>query len=406
MNKLKTIYCLKVCRYFLCVLFVVFITCGTLSNTVAKENNVSVVEIGFLKQLREKLPKLSNLELPPDDDGVLGGEQGVIDNNGTGQFLNQKFTFTSKILDVDDDPETAFKELYEKGIRHFITDLSLHALLKLSDSTVGKQAWFYNIGASEDLLRTQECRANILHFVPSYAMKADALAQYLIAKRWKEWFLVIGRREADREFASAVRRAAKKFGGKIIVEKVWEYGPDARRTAQADVPVFTQKIDYDVLIVADVVGEFGEYLMYRTWEPKIVAGTQGLIPVTWHRTHEIWGAAQMQSRFLKNYNRRMSEQEYNVWSAIRAIGEAATRTQSVDASAMATYLRSENFELAGYKGQKMTFRTWNGQLRQPILLVWAKSLVSVSPQPQFLHQHSQLDSLGYDEPESKCRLQH
>lgn len=383
----------------------VFIMCGNVSNAVAEENNVSVVEIGFLKQLREKLPKLSNLELPPDDDGVLGGEQGVIDNNGTGQFLKQKFTFASKILDVDDDPETAFKELYEKGIRHFITDLSLQVLLKISDSTAGKQAWFYNIGASEDLLRTQECRANILHLVPSYAMKADALAQYLISKRWKEWFLVIGRREADREFAAAVRRAAKKFGGKIIEEKVWEYGPDARRTAQADVPVFTQKIDYEVLIVADVVGEFGEYLMYRTWEPKIVAGTQGLTPVTWHRTHEIWGAAQMQSRFLKNYNRHMSEQEYNVWSAIRAIGEAATRTQSVNDKMMAEYLRSDDFELAGYKGQKMTVRKWNAQLRQPILLTWAKSLVSVSPQPQFLHQRSQLDSLGYDEPESKCRLQ-
>ena len=371
----------------------------------AEDQEMAIVDIGFLKQLREKLPKLSNLDLPRNDDGVLGGEQGVIDNNGTGQFLKQKFIWSAKVLDIDDDPATAFQELFDAGIRHFVLDVSPQTMLTLADSANGQQAWFYNIGASEDILRVKECRKNILHLVPSHAMKADALAQYLVTKRWKKWFLVIGQRDADREFAASIRRAAKKFGAKIVEEKVWDYGPDARRTAQADVPVFTQKIDYDVLIVADVVGEFGEYLMYRTWEPKIVAGTQGLSPVTWHRTHEVWGAAQMQSRFLKNYNRSMSEQEYNVWLAIRAIGEATTRTKSVDAKLMAEYIRSETFELAGYKGQKMTFRTWNGQLRQPILLTWAKSLVSVSPQHQFLHQRSQLDSLGYDQPETKCNLQ-
>jgi hypothetical protein len=29
----------------------------------------------------------------------------------------------------------------------------------------------------------------------------------------------------------------------------------------------------------------------------------------------------------------------------------------------------------------------------------------MSPQPGFLHQHSEVDTLGIDEPESKCKLQ-
>ncbi len=374
------------------------------SSTTA-EDQIATVKIGFIKQIQEKLPKLSNLEILPDDDGVLGGEQGVMDVNGTGKFLNQHFTFHPTILDIEQNPTTAFEELYSQGVRHFITDLTPQTLLMLADSTNGKQAWFYNVGASDNSLRTQDCRPNIFHLVPSYAMKADALAQYLVTKNWKKWFLIVGRRQSDRGFADAVHYSAKKFGGKVVKEKVWDYGPDARRTAQADVPVFTQKIDYDVLIVADVIGEFGEYLLYRTWEPKIVAGTQGLIPVSWHRTHERWGAAQLQSRFTKNYNHYPSEMEFNVWSAVRAVGEAATRTQSVDAKTMGEYLKSDKFELAGYKGQKMTFRSWNGQLRQPILLAWANSMVTVSPQTQFLHQRSQLDTLGYDKSETKCTLQ-
>ena len=393
-------------NYKLLILFItsIFFTVFISTINAAEEKEVSLIHIGFIKQLREKLPKLSNLEILPDDDGVLGGEQGATDNNGTGKFLKQHYKWSAKVLDVDDDAVYAFQDLYNSGIRHFVIDVAPHTLLKLADGEAGQQAWFYNTGASEDSLRVKECRKNILHIIPSYGMKADALAQYLITKRWKEWFLVVGQRKEDREFATAIHRAAKKFGAKIVEEKVWDYGPDARRTAQADVPVFTQKVDYDVLIVSDVVGEFGEYLMYRTWEPKVVAGTQGLSPVTWHRTHEIWGSAQIQSRFFKKYKRRLSEKEYNAWAAVRTIGEAATQTKSNNPTVIADYIRSDNFKLAGYKGQKMTFRTWNGQLRQPILLAWAKSLVSVSPQDQFLHQRSQLDSLGYDEPESKCQL--
>ena len=48
---------------------------------------------------------------------------------------------------------------------------------------------------------------------------------------------------------------------------------------------------------------------------------------------------------------------------------------------------------------------WNQQMRQPILLAAPRILVSVSPQEGFLHQRTPLDSLGFDEPESNCRLQ-
>ena len=57
-------------------------------------------------------------------------------------------------------------------------------------------------------------------------------------------------------------------------------------------------------------------------------------------------------------------------------------------------LRSDRFELAAYKGAGLSFRSWDGQLRQPVLLADARSLVSVSPQPEFLHQFSSSTLLG------------
>ena len=370
----------------------------------AEQGNVAVVRIAVLSQLVERPPALSNLELPPDDSGLLGARMAIMENNTTGRFMKQRFELREKIVPVRGDVVAAFKELVGGGHRFIVANLSPGSLLRVADLPEAKEVLIFNAGAPDDILRNEQCRANILHTIPSRAMMADALAQYLVWKRWPKWFLVVGRRKEDRLFAGALKRAANRFGAKIVAEKVWAFGPDARRTAKLEVPVFTQGVDYDVLIAADEIGEFGEYLMYRTWEPRLVAGTQGLVPTTWDRAHEQWGSAQLQSRFLKTFKRWMNQLDYTVWAAIRAIGEGATRSQSNQFKDIMDYIHNEKFVLAGFKGQKLTFRDWNGQLRQPILLATPKAVVSVSPQKGFLHQRTHLDTLGYDKSESSCRL--
>jgi hypothetical protein len=43
-------------------------------------------------------------------------------------------------------------------------------------------------------------------------------------------------------------------------------------------------------------------------------------------------------------------------------------------------------------------------MRQPVLLAESRTLVSVSPQEGFLHEHSELDTLGYDRPDTQCKM--
>ena len=189
-----------------------------------------------------------------------------------------------------------------------------------------------------------------------------------------------------------------------MAEIVWRAAPED--IAASNIKRFMDRFgagDYDALLIADEIGDFGRYIPYNTWEPRPVAGSEGLSAVTWSPVVEQWGAAQLQSRFLKTFGRRMTALDYHVWAPIRTIGEAATRSGSADFAAIRDYILSPEFELAGFKGQKLTFRSWNRQLRQPILLAAPRALVSVSPQPGFLHQHSLLDTLGLDEPESDCR---
>ena len=172
---------------------------------------------------------------------------------------------------------------------------------------------------------------------------------------------------------------------------------------QRQVPVFTQSAArHDVVVAADANDVFAPYLPYQTWDAAPVAGSSGLRPVTWHPAHEAWGATQMQNRFEELAGRPMREEDYQAWLALRVVGEAVTRTGSADPATLRDYMLGPEFEVAAFKGQPLTFRDWNGELRQPILLTDGRITVSVSPQEGFLHQVSPLDTLGLDRPESKC----
>jgi ABC transporter substrate binding protein (PQQ-dependent alcohol dehydrogenase system) len=369
-----------------------------------------MVQIGWLSRAVKRTLPLSYLDQPPQDEGIQGARLGIADNDTTGHFTSQSFTLTEAIVPEDGDVAVGFRELAAKGIRLVVTDLAAPELLSVAGTPEAAGITFFNAGTADDRLRGEDCRANILHLLPSRAMLADALVQYLVVKRWQGLLLVVGRGGGDREFADDIRHAALKFQARIVQEKPWTFVPGARRTdtghfaIQAEVARFTQGVSYDVLVVADDEDEFGDDLSYRTFDPRPVAGTQGLVPTAWARPHEQWGATQLQERFLHQAKRWMTDRDYAAWMAVRAIGEAATRAKSADPAAIVAFMRSDRFELAAYKGARLSFRSWDGQLRQPVLLADARSLVSVSPQPGFLHQFSELDTLGIDKPETKCRM--
>ena len=387
-------------RIILTVLFIIPLFSVNLVYAKAKQ----AINIAYLTQEQNVPPPLSNLDVFIKNKGVIGAELGIDDDNTTGEFTGQHFNLKKFIVPLDGNIVDTFnKELADK-FEYVVVNLPSEKVNQLADLPAAKQMLLFDVATSDDALRNEQCRSNVLHFLPSRAMRADALAQYMMKKRWDKWFLVIGPNQEDRLFADAIKRAAKRFGMNIVAEKNWEHTYDARRTAQSDVAVFTQADDdYDVLVVADEQGQFGEYLDYRTWIPRPVIGTQGLIATAWHRTHEQWGAVQIQNRFKEKAGRWMEEQDYAAYLAVRAIGEAATRTGSNEIKQVKDYMLSDAFALQGYKGNPLSFRSWDGQLRQPVLLAAPRSLVAVAPIEGFLHPKTELDTLGYDQPESQCK---
>ena len=369
------------------------------------------IRIAYMRVNPSRLA-ISVLDVPSGDDGIAGARVAIDDNNTTGDFLGQKFHLEEVKLAEGGDPAMEVERLIAAGTSYIVADLPAEALLKAADAAKSRGVLVFNAGATDDSLREEDCRANVFHTAPTRSMLADGLAQYFVWKQWRNWFLISGSHDNDKLWADALRRAAKRFGATIVEERTFEDRGASRQTdsgnvlIQREMPVFTQGApDHDVVFVADESEVFATYLPYRTWVPRPVAGSAGLVPSTWHPSHEQWGAKQIQNRFVKASGRRMNAKDMQAWTAIRIIGEAAARTLSGDAAKIEAFIKSPEFSIAAFKGQRVTFRAWNWQLRQPILLSDARNVVSVSPQEGFLHQFSELDTLGVDQPETKCKLQ-
>ena len=377
----------------------------------AAEEAAPPLGVGYVSLRAPQRVPNTFLDPPPEDEGVQGARLGLADNETTGRFTGQRFALEERAARGPEEALDAVRGLLAAGLRFVVADLPAPVLLQAADLPEAASATLLNAAAPDDALRNEECRRNLLHVPPSRAMLADALAQFLAVKRWRNLFLASGPGEGDRLYAEAVRRAARKFGLRVVADKPWTHDPGAQRTDTGHVSVaaeaarFTQGApSYDMLVVADEAGFWGDNLAWRTTDPRPVAGTQGLVPTLWARPHELWGATQLQRRFRARANRWMTPRDHAAWLALRAVGEAATRARSTDPAAVAAYLRGPEFELAGFKGSRLSFRAWDGQLRQPILLAGPRELVSVSPQPGFQHQFSELDTLGTDRPETRCRF--
>lgn len=368
------------------------------------------IGIGYLRHAGVK-STLSLLQQPTADDGVAGALLAIDDNNTTGKFLNQHFTLTEVKLGENEDIATAASQLADKN-GFIILDLPADELLKVADGLRDRGTVLLDASSIDDRLREQDCRSNVIHISPPRSMLADALAQYLVWKQWKRWLLVVGSHDKDKLYADALRHAAARFGAKIVQERTFEDTGGARRTdsgvtlIQRQMPVFTQGAPaYDVLVAADESEVFASYLPYRTWDARPVAGSAGLMPTSWDASHDQWGAVQIQNRFIKLNSRHMTALDMQAWTAARMVGEATARTNSADPKTVFGFIKGKDFSVAAFKGQRLTLRDWNLQLRQPILLADGRMVVSVSPQEGFLHQTSELDTLGIDRPETKCNLQ-
>jgi ABC transporter substrate binding protein (PQQ-dependent alcohol dehydrogenase system) len=375
------------------------------------------VPIGYLREIVDKPRPASRLDVEPEDAGIAGAKMGIEENNAGGRLLGDNYSLDVVTAQSPEEALEAAQKLLDSGHNYIVADASADTLLKLSAWAKGKDVLFFNIRATDVSLRQENCRANIMHVVPDRFMLADALAQYLVTKDWTNWLLVHGSTPGDLAYADAIKRAAGRFGANIVDTREYKDVSGGRRDDIGTIPPGKQASlgaalaaapEYQIIIVADEEQQFGPFMPYRGGgDARPVAGTTGLIATTWSPGHEKWGATQANNNFQKDFNRLMLPIDHQAYIATRTIGEAVSRNTGADFATVDAFIHGPDLQLAPFKGIKQQYRPWDGQFRQPILIATEKVPVSVSPQkgfPHASHPEIEVDTLGIDEPDSRCKM--
>lgn len=295
------------------------------------------------------------------------------------------------------------EKLHAEGVRHFLIDAPGKVVAELAAATRGRQLLLFNVSAPDDALRQAQCQAHLYHTIPNHGMQADALAQFLVAKKWRNVLLLQGPRDEDKLVGAAFENSARRFGLKIVDKKDFVLSNDPRQRDLGNVGLLTAGGDYDVVFVADSDGEFARGVPYDTVRPRPVVGAEGLVAEAWHWAWPRHGAPQLVSRFEKQAGRRMGSADWAAWVAVKAVVEAVVRTGNAPFDKLVAYLGGEEITIDGFKGNRLYFRDWDRQLRQPLLIATHNAVIERAPLQGFLHQTNNMDTLGFDRRDSRCK---
>lgn len=347
----------------------------------------------------------ARIRVKPHHRPIAGAEVAIRESRILGRALKMKFELIRiKAQDAEDLAAQISRVNQDSGVQFFIVDADARVLNSLARKTAQMDILIFNISDYSDDLRGANCHAQLMHVIPSYSMLTDALSQFIVYKKWREVLLLKGTEPSDAAFASAFARSAKRFGIDISATREFVPGNDPREREQNNIALMTADSDADLVFVADIEGEFGRYVQYQTRNPTPVIGTEGLQAASWHWAWERHGAPQLNQRFERHAKRRMQEPDWAAWAAVKSIIESFSRTRSNEFDKIQAYLRSDRLNLDAYKGTPVSFRAWDNQLRQPLLLHTYNAVIDRAPIRGFLHPTENMDTLGYDQGDGRCQF--
>jgi ABC transporter substrate binding protein (PQQ-dependent alcohol dehydrogenase system) len=320
-----------------------------------------------------------------------------------GGAIGATFSLVHRSLGEGEDAAAALRLLIDRQhIVAAIVDLPLDQTIAVATAAGPERVPLFNARHSEVELRLSVCRTNLFHTIPSLDMLTDGLAQGLLARNWTRVLVLEGEAPEDLALSHAFHSSAQKFGLTIVEVRRFVLGNDPRQRDQNNVRLLTGGVTYDVVFVADASRQFAPFVPYNTMDPRPVIGSEGLVASAWHVYWERQGAPQLNRRFFKLSGRAMTDEDWATWVAARAIVDATVKNRKAPDRPLIQALLDPDLTIELYKGFHGSFRPWNRQLRQPILLGTTNAVVGLAPVEGVLHKENTLDSIGLDEPEFEC----
>lgn len=373
----------------------------------APSGPVETAKIGFLALRNDTRyhPQVAytRIEISPALHPVEGARLGLADMKIITDAANVKLSLDEQEATDTKDAVAKLQAMAAGGERFAILDLPGDMVAQIGPAMVNTKLTLINATAPQDALR-ELCLPNMLHAAASDRMIGDATTQFLRHRNWTKVLMLVGDQPRDKEMADAFQQSADRLQIQIVARKQFTLSTDPANRENNDTLLITGGLDYDIIYIADSLGEYSRKLPYATQLARPVIGSTGLIASEWHWSWDQDSATQVTLRFQRaaEGGRAMSGVDWDTWMAAKAIATAYAKARSTDPEKIDAYLKGKRLRIDGSKGLLMDFRPWDRQLRMPIVLATSNATIGVAPFDEFLHQDNELDSLGVDQPESKC----
>ena len=376
---------------------------GLFAGVALAAERVPVLYLGLAYDPRHAASQTyAGIELRPAIDPFRGAEVAAKDAEMLERVLDVNVDLTRKEAVDAEGLVQAAQTAAAEGTRLIILDAPAPAVVEVARATRGSGIWLLNATAADDELRGRHCAPHLLHVTPSEAMLQDALAQHLASLGWNRVLLLEGEAPDDAEAADDFERSAERFGLTIVDRRQFTESRNPRQREQNRGGLLTAEGSYDVIVLQDETAELGRHLPYTTSQPRPIVGSHGLTPAAWHWSLARYGASDLSLRFQNHAGRRMSPEDRGAWGAMALITTGIKRARSGDPNQIVKAIRDPRLTFDTYKGLPGSFRPWNNQFREPVLLHTGNAVVAIAPVEEFQHQKNDLDTLGPDSPESAC----
>lgn len=345
----------------------------------------------------------TRIQISPQKKPVEGARLAIEDMKVVADAAGLTLSLDEQVAADGADALAKVQAMAASGHRFAVLDLPGEMVEQLAAATRDLPITLINATAPDDRLRSL-CLPNLLHTSASDRMLSDAYVQFLRHSNWTKVLMLVGQEPRDIAMADAFQAAAKRFSLNIVDRRTFSMSTDANNREANNPKLVTGGADYDIIYIADTLGDYSRRLPYTTQLARPLIGSIGLAASEWHWSLDKDSATQVTLRFQRaaEGEREMSGQDWSTWIAVRAVVTAYAKARSEDPAEIDAYLRGGRFNVDGSKGFKLNFRPWDLQMRMPLPLSTHNAPIAEAPFPEFLHQTNVLDTLGVDEPEHKC----
>ncbi len=370
-----------------------------------------VVHIGYIAQLHslQGRPALdsSSAEVASYS-GLLGARQGAAEMAYTAGLIGARLSLQEATAETPDDAVRMAERLLSQHALALVGGFDAGTARALSRFAQQQKVLFFNVGATDDGLRNDNCSRNTFHIEASDAMYIDAMADwfirglaFLVDEDAPQGVQIIRRAPARAWVLVTAHSALWAARGRRLRFALEQRHWGSRIVADVSVEP-RQGFDQALRIISTVHPDLvflllpapGQLDFYREYEQAHLSGdvtgfpepaTQtrsffaallkvapkaapgGIRFVSYEPTFSAVGGPQLSQRFLRRWNQPMDGPAWTSWLGIKILWETFLHVQSSDVSALTRYLDGTAALFEGYQGIGLTFRPWDGQLRHPLM---------------------------------------